>query len=42
MFLVLDHEPRCTPTRGVLASSEASPDGPANGRPHKHWLSLDF
>jgi hypothetical protein len=27
----LDHELRCSPTWGVLASSYASPDGPANG-----------
>jgi hypothetical protein len=34
MFLGLDLEDRYTPTRGVLASSQASPDGLANGRPH--------
>jgi hypothetical protein len=42
MFLGLDHEPRCTPTRGALASSEALLEGPTNGRPRRHQSSLDF
>jgi hypothetical protein len=42
MFLGLDHEPRSTPTQGVLASSEASPDGTANRRPRRHRSSLVF
>jgi hypothetical protein len=42
MFLELDLEPHYTPTQDVLASSEASPDGLANGRLRRHRSSLDF
>jgi hypothetical protein len=42
MFLGLDHELRCTPTQGVHGSLEASPDGPANGRPRRHRSSLVY
>jgi hypothetical protein len=42
MFLGMDLKCHCTPKWHVLASLDASPDGLANGWPHKHRSSPDF